>query len=267
MSVEQIKKLRELLAAGPHKAVEVHSVEMPHPTMPLSYTVTHEEVREAPGATAFIQAIHELLPVVLDEIERAQGQEKQTGMALDGFVGDLERAHNAQVPTEIHCPQCNMLHVDQDEWATTRLHRKHLCHGCGHIWAPYPVTTTGVDFHVECRKRIAALEGDGVWRSRAWSDAEMEVRQLRVDNAALRVDNTTLTTRRDELLAVIAKLSQTVPLESEVAEALNQRGALLAEVGTLRARLAELERPVEKPVEKKEPYVDMRTEYDGTDYG
>lgn len=55
-----------------------------------------------------------------------------------------------------------------------------------------------------------------------------------------------LTARRDELLATIARISQTVPLESEVAEALNQRGAMLAEIGTLRAerdewkRLAEL---------------------------
>jgi hypothetical protein len=47
--------------------------------------------------------------------------------------------------------------------------------------------------------------------------------------------------RRDELLAMVAKLSQTVPLESEVAEALNQRGALLAEIGTLKATIAEHE--------------------------
>lgn len=46
--------------------------------------------------------------------------------------------------------------------------------------------------------------------------------------------------RQDELLALVAKLSQTVPLESEVEEALNQRGALLAEIGTLRAEVQEL---------------------------
>jgi len=226
VSAEQIKKLRELLATGPHKAVEVHGVEMPHPTLPLTQRVMYEEVCEVPGATAFIRAMHELLPTVLDEIDRATSQEKQTGLMLDGIAGDLERAHNAQVPTEIHCPQCGMLHVDQDEWATTRLHRKHLCHGCGHIWAPYPVTTTGCDFHVACREREAKLEK-----------------------------------RRDELLEMVAKLSQTMPLESEVAEALAQRGALLAEVGTLRARVAELE----KPTPSTEP--NMRTEYDGTDYG
>ncbi len=56
-----------------------------------------------------------------------------------------------------------------------------------------------------------------------------------------------LITRRDELLALVAKLSQTVPLESEVAEALNQRGTLLAEVGTLKARVAELEHELADP--------------------
>lgn len=47
--------------------------------------------------------------------------------------------------------------------------------------------------------------------------------------------------RREELLALVAKLSQTVPLEPEVAESLNQRGTLLAEIGTLRSRIRELE--------------------------
>lgn len=160
-------------------------------------------------------------------LEQSRAQEKQTGAMLDGFVGDLEKAANAQVPTEIRCPQCNLLHVDQDEWATTRLHRKHLCHGCGNIWQPYPVTTVGVDYHVTCRENIDRLEADLAWTRAEWGAAGEEIMQL--------------TARRDGLLEIVAKLSQTVPLESEVAEALNQRGALLAEVGTLKARIAELE--------------------------
>jgi len=140
---------------------------------------------------------------------------------------DLEQARNAQVPTEIRCPQCNLLHVDQDEWATTRLHRKHLCHGCGNIWQPYPVTTTGCDFHDACRVESTQLRADTNWLRAAW-ETEIE-------------ENKKLTVRRDELLAMVAKLSQTVPLDSEVAEALTQRGTLLAEVGTLKARVVELE--------------------------
>jgi hypothetical protein len=206
-TTEAVKKLRELLATGPRKATETREA---LPSGP-SYGIMQKRVVELPGATAFIQTMHELLPGILAELDRALEQEKQTGITLDGFVGDLEKAHNAQVPTEIHCPECGMLHVDQDEWATTRLHRKHLCHGCKHIWAPYAVTTTGCDFHGSCREQIAKLEA-----------------------------------RRDELLATIAKISQTVPLESEVAEALNQRGALLAEIGTLRAQIESLEAHIHK---------------------
>lgn len=44
-----------------------------------------------------------------------------------------------------------------------------------------------------------------------------------------------LLARQTVHLEQIRNLSQTVPLDSEVAEALNQRGVLLAEVGTLRA--------------------------------
>lgn len=51
-----------------------------------------------------------------------------------------------------------------------------------------------------------------------------------------------LRARQNDHLAMIRAMSQTVPLEGEVADALEQRGALLAEVGTLRARVAELEK-------------------------
>lgn len=47
--------------------------------------------------------------------------------------------------------------------------------------------------------------------------------------------------RRDVLLQMVANISQSTPLESEVAEALAQRGALIAEIGTLRSMVAGLE--------------------------
>lgn len=48
--------------------------------------------------------------------------------------------------------------------------------------------------------------------------------------------------RIDELLALVARISQETPLPSEVEGALDSQRALIAEVGTLRARCAELER-------------------------
>lgn len=47
-----------------------------------------------------------------------------------------------------------------------------------------------------------------------------------------------LEARQQEHLKLIQTLSQSVPLESEVREALAQRGTLLAEIGTLRSQLA-----------------------------
>lgn len=101
---------------------------------------------------------------LLDEIDRlraqlaaaearatlAENQEKQTNAMLGDYVFQLESLKEGlqkqPVPTEIRCPQCSLLHVDQDEWATTRVHRKHLCHGCNHVWQPYPAYTIGVNF-------------------------------------------------------------------------------------------------------------------------
>lgn len=48
------------------------------------------------------------------------------------------------VPLLLFCPECQMQHVDEGEWATARRHRKHLCQGCGHVWKPYPFDTVGV---------------------------------------------------------------------------------------------------------------------------
>ncbi len=180
-----------------------------------------------------------------------------------------DEAKNARVPTELHCPMCKTLHVDQDEWAHEIPHRKHLCAGCHHIWQPYAVGTVGVDLHVQCRaareaadlcvaelrrqvnerlaeqEKIQKLEHDLAWTRAEWSAAGDEIAKLTAHNEqmaeAYAAETGKLEARRDELLAMVAKLSQTVPLESEVAEALDQRGALLAEVGTLRARVTELE--------------------------
>jgi hypothetical protein len=165
---------------------------------------------------------------------------------------DNEKAKNARVPTEIFCPVCNHKHVDQGEWAHEIAHRKHLCANCQHVWAPYDVGTVGVSFgaaDMPAAEKIQILERDLAWTQSEWGTAGHEIQALEK--------------RRDELLEMVAKLSQTVPLESEVAEALNQRGALLAEVGTLKARVAELE----AQLAGTRGSVNMATEYDGNDYG
>jgi hypothetical protein len=65
---------------------------------------------------------------------------------------------SAPIPMVLHCPSCGVQHIDksehdpypafgpgmdQERWLNPP-HRSHLCHGCGHIWRPADVATTGV---------------------------------------------------------------------------------------------------------------------------
>ncbi len=68
----------------------------------------------------------------------------------------------APIPMVLHCPKCGMQHIDapepgRDIWTNSAEnpiveiggwknpdHRSHLCHGCGTIWRPADVPTTGV---------------------------------------------------------------------------------------------------------------------------
>jgi hypothetical protein len=51
-----------------------------------------------------------------------------------------------------------------------------------------------------------------------------------------------LETRRDELLATVVKVTNSTPFADEAKDALEQRGALVAEVGTLKSTVASLRR-------------------------
>lgn len=61
------------------------------------------------------------------------------------------------IPMLLFCPRCGTQHIDApsehreirggelciDRWDNPP-HRSHLCHGCGHVWRPADVPTTGV---------------------------------------------------------------------------------------------------------------------------
>ena len=51
------------------------------------------------------------------------------------------------IPMVLHCPYCSEQHIDEPDpksvWVNPP-HRSHLCHGCGTIWRPADVETTGV---------------------------------------------------------------------------------------------------------------------------
>lgn len=51
------------------------------------------------------------------------------------------------IPMILHCPRCQLLHVDapapEKGWENPP-HRSHLCHGCQTVWRPADVPTVGV---------------------------------------------------------------------------------------------------------------------------
>lgn len=60
---------------------------------------------------------------------------------------ELQAVEPSPIPMVLHCPACGAQHVDAPDeavgWANPP-HRSHLCHGCGHVWRPADVPTTGV---------------------------------------------------------------------------------------------------------------------------
>ena len=44
----------------------------------------------------------------------------------------------------LHCPKCGVHHIDEGEWATTRVHKSHQCQSCRHEWRPFAYPTVGV---------------------------------------------------------------------------------------------------------------------------
>lgn len=64
-------------------------------------------------------------------------------------------------PVQINCPKCDVLHIDEGEWAT-RPHKTRQCQGCGHEWRPFEYPTVGVkpdaDLTQWVEDKIAAIE-------------------------------------------------------------------------------------------------------------
>lgn len=75
---------------------------------------------------------------------------------ISRYAATQPSADDAPIPMLLFCPQCSMQHIDAPEdaecdgevvqsygWSNPP-HRSHLCAGCGHIWRPADVATTGV---------------------------------------------------------------------------------------------------------------------------
>jgi predicted house-cleaning noncanonical NTP pyrophosphatase (MazG superfamily) len=56
------------------------------------------------------------------------------------------------VPMVLHCPKCDGQHIDRGVWASTRIHRTHLCETCGATWKPFEYATVGVEREHDCAR-------------------------------------------------------------------------------------------------------------------
>jgi hypothetical protein len=68
---------------------------------------------------------------------------------LDAILRSAPQAPPADpIPMVLYCPRCDTQHIDAPEpekgW-TNPPHKSHLCHGCGLVWRPASVPTTGVE--------------------------------------------------------------------------------------------------------------------------
>lgn len=78
---------------------------------------------------------------------------------LGGFDKGVVMKLDEPVPSILLCPKCNTQHVDKGVWATVRVHRTHLCEGCGAIWRPFAYATVGVA-ELGADAPVGAVEGD-----------------------------------------------------------------------------------------------------------
>ena len=78
---------------------------------------------------------------VFDVDEKIREKFFDRGSFMRGVVMTIAPA----VPMILHCPKCGEKHVDGGIFATTHVHRTHLCAKCGETWKPFPYATVGVE--------------------------------------------------------------------------------------------------------------------------
>lgn len=98
--------------------------------MHLSPWFTEEELAIGSAADKLFQQARKMHEVEMEEY--AQSHANKDGLII------------AEKRTDIECPECGEHHVDRDEWSK-RLHKKHLCERCGHVWQPHEGYTFGIE--------------------------------------------------------------------------------------------------------------------------
>lgn len=100
-------------------------------------------LREAREALADGHAmLSDSIPRHLPPWERTRERMQAAVARIDALAAEQKAE---PIPMVLHCPQCGSQHIDapSGEW-TNPPHKSHLCSGCGAIWRPADVPTTGV---------------------------------------------------------------------------------------------------------------------------
>jgi hypothetical protein len=71
----------------------------------------------------------------------------ETAEFIDLKTALFAAQHSRPKEVNIDCPACKSPHIDEGEWATTRLHKTHQCQTCKYEWRPFPYHTVGVAQH------------------------------------------------------------------------------------------------------------------------
>lgn len=101
--------------------------------------------------------VHELRWICERALTKAEAADSPS-LSREGVVGTLQAVRfilagalskdEVPIPMILHCPSCGLQHIDalepENDWDNPP-HRTHLCHGCGNLWRPAPVNTTGVE--------------------------------------------------------------------------------------------------------------------------
>lgn len=108
----------------------------------------NREVERRRAAEAQIRGLWRLLDGLARDMALAVDQGHAADLAASWISAiDSGAAIPAPFPLIMHCPRCGLQHIDAPDEAagwTNPPHRSHLCAGCGTIWRPADVPTTGV---------------------------------------------------------------------------------------------------------------------------
>lgn len=116
--------------------------------------------------------VHEVVLALRERLGAFEVDEKIREKFFDrgSFMRGVVMTIAPAVPKVLLCPKCEAQHIDRGVWATTRIHRTHLCAVCGHLWKPFEYATVGVqtDYARVAQEPPSNVENEGPRSDAKW---------------------------------------------------------------------------------------------------